>query len=1051
MIGVHDYADAKGLETLLKRSKSWVEAVNSGIDLYANDQNPASDTEEQQLDQIAEAAAEVLEACCNQRFVLDFKGMMRPSGKRYTFELAASALAQDEANVVDTIPEGLLDALPPGINDQQQKEYFARYQWMQKLEPMYQVIGFLMNIALEIRKKLNEFQSAPSGHDWLPLLFWYYREPEAEQKERVLQELRCRKLQLRFSDLDSYAEKFHLEKRDNADIQKTTDACRDICRKALNAREKKRFPESVEVGLNSTKGKYLDIFDNQYTLLTNMAHADTHPLPADQHQLEVPSLLLGSVMAGVGSPCAETIMLVLWLKDQNRCLEQQKNPEEPGPWIPMPGGMDTFGLYGDRRIASREFLPTVEKNQLRLTGRLVEFLKVGGVAYARLTPYAKSVLSGQKELFPNAMFLSCLLRKQLDKHKIGPLSLNLDCENEIFGEKNGMLYVPLAVWEKIKEDQSSWLKTYKKLPEQEQSQSQDAGPALYAELTETDGTVWHVECRGKAFSRWDCLPKKESEETLEIVKSYLAQPYLFPHWAPSSDAVPQYGAPSAKGNSAGLETQETGDPVLLKVLKRISTALQLPQNDENNTILQLNALRTAILNFGLMLHRNWIEDNSDKTLRQYVEYLSKFALKQLKGNAPYVILHSFLQKDVQKVTESVGDDQLILSMMKGDGMSADRYAEAVRRLVRDTALYLEKILNVECEWASSCIKGYQPCAITFKPARRLQNDSSATWWLTRAMRIALAYACQNGELTPSIPWVTNDLLQSFARDELLAEVKTSVSDGQLSSQNAENVQQPNEADYLCFMTWLNQKLCGSPWKNEPNAPVADPKAVERHQHAFQQFLPKLDDYCYSVELVPMFSSGTNAEKNTTPKLSLRVSTSKNRIQLIPQDILDWAHAPSSRRSWNDSPTQDQKSALENYLRQAYLDRQAKCLRDALKKKKSPSCSMDGTKQKLLLYALAAHLLQNGIITGEETKRISFTAPVYRYRKGINHSLTTKIKKKNREFTFAALADSLYSLNENALSKLLPPNKLSLKSKNLLGDKESITWVFTFQKSKEDEK
>ncbi len=995
MIGFTDNKDAQALSEMLTKSAEWLETVNDGIKIAASKNQASEEEKNAAAGKAALAAAEVLEYCCEKRVCLDFRGSAgnRPGGKRHTFEMLAHSIEHSESEksgAPETIPQEVLDAFPPrlaaeeGQKSPDAQALFDCWEQMQAAEPMYQVIGFLMKLAIGMRKILNGGKLS-NARDWPVLNDWQETDEE---------------------------------------LQKAMENCRKPCLKALEDRQGAIFQKSIDYGALRQSGKYLDIFDHQYTLVSSMAQAHTHPFSTDKESITVPSMLLGRRFQGKSNACPESIVLALWL------IEQEQNV-----WTPIPGGLKTMGLYGDHRIAAQSFLETAQKDQNRQrSGQLIQFLQVNGIVYGRLTPYALDVFSGKETPFPATFLLSCFLlhldhlqrkpiideinrkykekeagckseeQERLENEKEEEIiqkekepivlsdafTIQIDESNALFGvdQEKKEAYIPREIWAQAKEQNDNWLETCLWQKDKKTSAK------CCAKIKDGD-EIWFMKPKGSAHLRWDKGddPKKLAKR-IQDVKKFLSSKAD----SPASPAEGQENSdpptpPAAKQENGNEKKSQTDN--LFSAMERISTAVQTPNEEEEKEINDLFSLWHAASYWGLLLKMEWMKDYS--AIKDAISKMKTFSMHELKCNSPYVILYNFLTEktDGDKQPKSEDEDQLVISLMSGEKLEPERYVEAVRRLTNYLEQYLHT-LNITNEWESGSSNENQRVTLSGAAASRIQNKSSTSWRI-RAFRAALAFACREDAISPSFP---------------------------LNQKESEEEKQNDGVKWNPLKDWIAQAFCGCTWEQAAKDPKWDSQTVMKRQEELQQFFPKLEESIHRINFAPV-----NSAKENNTQLVLFTAVDKNKVQLISQSVIDWLNAPEDSMAWvTEENKKGQQEELARYIRRGYWRRLVRSMtsqyaKASKKTKASPNaqctCEMDSDQSKLrpFLFALAAYLIEKKKIPqGKIAEKINLTisAPASPENTRLG-DLAFCLEGSKKSFTFDDLAASFY--NDNITKKL----------------------------------
>jgi len=1040
MYGFNETAERNALLDLIKESRKWILQVNRAI-LKAKE-NP----EKAERDCLY-VALQVLKACCINRYCVDFLGS-RTSGVRRSFELLASSkvgydIKEDEyicgwasdpnknellggnfytahgrrkqkkqellkselptegqellkselptdgqellksdlfTDSLKELDSLLKDSLPNELEGNKFEEYRNRYLMMMQIHPMYEVISFAAGIIRGVREQLMQFEEKKSnGRFWEPLTAWAGEE----------------------------------------NSKKAIELCRQVCRDALKRRtEGKRKEGQIEPFRHQgDPPNSLDVFDNQYSILSEMARADTTEKTADNGKMKVYSALLGKKLSRTmgKSFSAECALLAVYL--WNRIgrmhaevgLEEQEN--RSGIWVSIEGGKEGFGVYGDKRIAAAGFVDIVEKEQ-RSAGadRLMEFYRIGNIQEISLTPLANNIFTGKLHAMSCSALVAALIYREC---------------NPLIGKDDPPLTSKWFKVEKGKEEQeikesinftdatiqiSDWIWSAI-LCENKKGQNylrlKDVGDSVSIALTRYSSRRFSM--RGEMDNG-----KEDAVEALQA---------CWPEIAPllgyttseilKTEKVIEAGEINEEDmdfkqilSEIGETNQEGNDKVVDGSFLICYKSLILPKLE----ILLIDKIDVRPENIKLVDNDSADDDwlGTWGKLQRIIEWLDVTEMDDELNN-PYMILmnsEEMIQPDelISKV------DVLLWKFVQGN-MPDDvqQYSEAVWRMADKAGAMIANILDGEHEaWGNLSslknVKKYGPAALGGDNTDGMKKLSS-TWWMTRVMRSVLAFLYREDELTPSFmldkrEWELIDGPIDF--------------DGMLL----------NEIKDTGNVEWIRNKIAdtflGITWEEldkQHKESLYEPKneALEKGRKSFAEFCKERNSRQWRTEVL-----------HAGNKYRIRVT---ERTLALSREANAWVKSCGEEDdSWmNDSA---QMKCFEQYVRQQWLD----VICDARRKKgedNKNTLKLVQKKQRALETVLLAALK---LIELKKLKKESVTTAVYppssEEKKKEKNYLDLKMEfRKGTKWTLSDVCRAPLRLKEEGNEKVYEEYKEELRARS----------------------
>lgn len=847
VIGYNERDEAARLCGMLKRSRTWILHINAAIDVFK-----AKKAAQEEKDAAAltclRIAQEVFCACMNERVCLDFMALS-PSDERHVYDVLAAAdvvyreeedpLAVGEKKAPGAAQKAIAEtylapALPQGANVQ---EYALRAKALMQVGPMYEAIGFAMEIVRGVRRTLRSFEAdkkRAKGRDWKPLAAW--KNPQVREK----------------------AER----------------ACREVCEKALTSRRRIPAFSHPRNPIQEGKASFLDVFDNQYTVVSEIAQAQTSPALREDGVIRMPTALLrGRMNEPRASAAPETLVLAayMWKRMELLGIEESRRDQV---WLSVGVSPKMMGVYGDRRIAASGFINAVQSDISHAEKPLLRTMSVGGVLQVCLTRAAADALSGKKRALSPCAILGARMAAYLRES-----GLEADTPVRVSAQKGeDGISVPVWLYDAAREELSS----------QSSLNVYEAGEASFTAAL-TEGFVRRMK-------------------TCAAEKSFLKIPGLTP--APEGTqggvirlALPKGGAyvllPQDAAPMAEMEAKEDASQAgeafsqYLDVIAK--TAVMRLEAHEEKTIelLRQKEMAAQLLPAALGCFA-WPGDEAVKKLFDWLEETALFD----RVNEPYAVLYAYMKeapgkKRRKNAPEAVSEDEVdktIWDAMQGRNLSDEAYAEAVWRIVRNAGVYMQRVLQcgeeIKDQTKLEQNDDYRKKALSLKAAKPIDKKSN-TWWMTRVMRLVLActYAGQEEALSPEF-------------EESAAYGKDPFAVG-LSGKEEENVRGIRDAisEKLAGVTWeeLNR------WKKDQFRRAPEEEALRDCRKAFYAFCKKSESSEYSVQVIP---------SPNKKKYAFRVSLAQRNL---PEEI----------RRFIQDPAQEDSAWMEDAEKRRLFVREAK--------------------------------------------------------------------------------------------------------------------------------
>lgn len=1000
MKGFNEMLEGEQLHSLIHRSQEWVNMLNEAIKAYHQPKATEEQKEEAVLNCLR-VAENVLAICCENRLCLDFFAK-EPDGIRHSFDMLAAkeircpSKAQtadgEESKVKLHIQASLPENAPLEVYEQ------SCYQLMRIL-PMYEAIGFSMAIVRGIRSVLSKYEDKrAAGREWTPLTAWKSRTDEALK------------------------------------------ACKGVCTAMLDARKKAfrtlQHPMNPRKGI-SQKGcwRYLDLFDNEYSVLSVLAQAETEApvtlAPANpDDSLRIPAAVTQSLLCpGQGKPPApESILLAvgLWNQMEDMGIDESKRSEQ---WICI-SQANALGIYGDRRIAAARFLDTVESDQ-RSSRRscLIETMHmVANTVQARLTPLACSILSGERRAVQISSILAARIWKSLRTQSSEDAQTTDDSgkpEETAKGEAK-------EEWFTVQKGDSLQLHD------------------LTGKTLTLDSALWSALLYEWKQGRQHLLeihnfPDNENALRIALTSAGWSRynQYQQGHAATASGDTNASG--QADGQTAGKNSGQTdGSSAELCILNRtgnfselvtlIAGRNQQPDSRVEAAVEAMKALRQSIqeADMRLAIGDTWMED-ADLSL--HLASLETAMLPSARNDA-YLTLHNLAGLSALPAPRKKKDrqDPLILLLMQNIALENSLlYAHAVLRIAGNACSYIQHILQCKMEIEpDNLLAGnnrYSQVALKKKRAQIVRNNSSATWWMTRVMRNVLAYTYGDSALTPPFKAAAS-IKEADDWDELLSRPcnESDSSDGSLQIRDA-----------IC------QKMSGKTYaelKKLLSVPSPDLAFLkkEQKQEAYLAFCQEMDKREYFAVTIP-------SEKQNM--YSIRIVDESLRPDSDMKCWIDGLGQDEQGRPLADAWMQDEKKR-ELFIRCAckqWLDRlcsqMTACRRKQLKGENAFDCSLLNKKKRALDIVLIAASMQLGD-AGLSIKELTTTPYVH----GKENDLRTNLKAVLNDRTqrsFDDLCGCLFKLQAGDQEKYkeflacLASTDMTVKTTEYLGENGLVSW------------
>lgn len=832
MMGFNEAAEGRALVLLLDRSREWIREINAAIQTYHK--KGAKDADKAKaIGACLMVAQNVMEICCENRYCMDFiaKG---PSGVRHSYDVLAAAdsryvLENDalfaqmqsdysmkheqwtQAGQKGKAPKApqtpvfqMADSLPEGIDDGKRSEYEARSRRLMEIEPMYEAVDFSMGIIRRIRTELGSFEEKfDMGRRWKTLDAWQ-SSPENEEKALA--------------------------------------ACRRICGEALKARKDREvrliepFIHPLDPKENRDDGmspRYLDVFDNEYSVLSEIAQAETGGALTQPNEVRILSPLLRGWMCRhlPGLPAPESVLLAtyIWERMEEMGVPRTKRCEQ---WVCIGGGADAFGIYGDKRIAANGFMATVEKDQKGAGGKqLLKLLHMGQTVQIRLTKFAQDAFLGREHAVSPCSILAArvwhmIIAKELEQEEIKAQRTSIwftivEGEDKKLEDSDTELSVPSALWRA-------------------------------ADFERRKGEQNHLKFREREDGKWEASLTSACAGRYEKIKNSIGSGEgLVPGMPKVIDA------PVFEPEIKALAAMRTQDDVKT-LIGRIAAENQTPNQavldaveyleKKRDMIAHHDEERDIVIRFDdtLSYLDEWIRDDQLKAVLTWLDD----TLLPAPQNDPYLTLHLFMKpKEKESAEAPEAKDQLIWDVIQCRELEDARYAEAVWRIAYNANAFKQHILDCKAEiMPVHTVKNmakYNRAALTTDTASEVKKGSS-TWWMTRALRNVLAYAYKDEGLTPAFK--ASEPKWKHEKD------KTIRWEAELDAAciQAENVEWLQDAICQCMAgtTWEALNTWRSAYKKDRAAQADFMKGLGEKQKAYHAFSRTLNEHAYRVMVIP---------------------------------------------------------------------------------------------------------------------------------------------------------------------------------------------------------